>query len=36
MQCGAKSKNQDSISVISEVNKNLAPGVNGTETVACL
>lgn len=35
MQCGAKIKNQDSISVISEVNKDLATGVSGTETIAC-
>lgn len=36
MQCGAKIKNRDSISVISEVHKDLATGFSGTEIVACL
>lgn len=37
MQCGARiKKNQDSISVISEVSKDLAIGFSETETVAYL
>lgn len=36
MQYGARIKNQDSISVISEINKDLATDFSGTETVACL
>lgn len=36
MQYGTMIKNQDSISIISEVNKDLAIGFSGTETAAYL